>query len=88
MRTTVTLDPDVETLLRHAVRDSGVPFKQVLNDAVREGLRVRGAGGGASRAFRQRTFNLGKPRVDLTRANALADQLGDDALLSRMRARP
>lgn len=37
MRTTVTLDPDVETVLRQAVRRSGAPFKQVLNDAVREG---------------------------------------------------
>jgi hypothetical protein len=42
MRTTVTLDPDVERLLKAAAREKGAPFKQVLNDAVREGLRVQG----------------------------------------------
>jgi hypothetical protein len=37
-RTTVTLDPDVQVLLRDAMRKSGAPFKQVLNNAIREGL--------------------------------------------------
>ena len=43
MRTTVTLDPDVEALLRRAMRERGASFKQVLNDAVRDGpvARVR-----------------------------------------------
>ena len=39
MRTTVTLDPDVESLLRREVRRRGEPFKQVLNNAIRSGLR-------------------------------------------------
>jgi len=43
MRTTVTLDPDVEALLREAVRERGEPFKQVLNAAVRAGLEAAGA---------------------------------------------
>jgi hypothetical protein len=38
MRTTVTLDPDVERLLRQAVRRTGKSFKEVLNRAVREAL--------------------------------------------------
>ena len=35
MRTTVTLDSDVEHLLRQAVRERGVSFKKVLNDSRR-----------------------------------------------------
>ena len=38
--TTVTLDPDVESLLRREVRRRGEPFKQVLNNAICAGLRA------------------------------------------------
>ena len=58
VRTTVTLDADVERLLRAAVRERGVSFKQVLNESVRSGLlptRKRGA-----RRFVQRTYGLGE----------------------------
>jgi hypothetical protein len=39
MRTTVTLDPDVETLLREEMQQGNRSFKQTLNEAVRRGLR-------------------------------------------------
>jgi hypothetical protein len=42
MRTTVTLDADVEQLLRGAVERGRTSFKQVLNEAVRRGLRGEG----------------------------------------------
>ncbi len=38
MRTTVTLDPDVEELLRHATIESRLSFKEALNDGLRRGL--------------------------------------------------
>jgi hypothetical protein len=84
MRTTVTIDPDVEVLLRNAMRESGAPFKQVLNNAVRRGLS--GARAAPAEPFRQRTFDLGVPRVDLTQANAIAADLEDEALVARLRA--
>jgi hypothetical protein len=85
MRTTVTIDPDVEALLRKAMRERGEPFKQVLNGALREGLR--GAVQRPARRFRQRTFDLGKPLVDLTKALALAADLQDVEAVSRPRRR-
>ena len=39
MRTTVTLDPDTEHLLRTAMRERNLTFKAALNDAIRQGLR-------------------------------------------------
>jgi len=42
MRTTVTLDADVEQLLRAAAERGRTSFKQVLNEAVRRGLRGEG----------------------------------------------
>jgi hypothetical protein len=39
MRTTLTLDPDVAALLREALRRTGSPQKELVNDALRRGLR-------------------------------------------------
>lgn len=74
MRTTVTLDPDVQRLLEEAQARAKRPFKQVLNDAVRAGLgrpAVRAA------AFKQPVFSLGRAKVDLTKAASLAGDLDD-----------
>jgi len=85
MRTTVTLDADVEALLRKAIRERGEPFKQVLNAAIREGLT--GARRKASKPFRQPTFDLGEPLVDLTKALSLAAELEDAETLAKIQGR-
>jgi hypothetical protein len=82
MRTTVTLDPDVESLLRKEVRRCGKPFKQVLNDALRAGLRNAKR---YNEAFEPLTFDMGKPRADLTKAATLAAELEDEELIARYR---
>lgn len=41
MRTTVTLDPDVEDLLRKEMQERRKSFKRALNDAIRDGLKTR-----------------------------------------------
>lgn len=86
MRTTVTIDPDVEVLLRKAVRESGEPFKRVLNNAVRDGLLgAERKTDKAKKPYKQPTFNMGKPLVDLTKALALAGELEDQELIAKMR---
>jgi hypothetical protein len=82
MRTTVTLDPDVESMLRKEVQKRGEPFKQVLNNAIRAGLRSPKRRG---EAFEPLTFDMGKPRLDLTKAGALAAELEDEELIGRYR---
>jgi hypothetical protein len=80
VRTTVTLDPDVEKLLRNEVRRRGEPFKQILNNAIREGLKARRE---PPEPFRPLTFDMGTPKIDLTKALALASELEDEELLRR-----
>jgi predicted transcriptional regulator len=77
MRTTVTLDPDVEQLLKEAAYRSGRPFKATLNDAIRAGLRPQRAAAAAAPAWP--VYDMGEPLVDLTKAMALADELDDQA---------
>lgn len=85
MRTTVTLDPDVEALLRKAVRERGKPFKHVLNAAIRDGLTD--ARRKSAKPFKQRTFDMGRPLVDLTKALSLAAELEDSETLDKIRRR-
>lgn len=75
MRTTVTLDPDVEALVRQAMRERGLSFKQALNQTIRAGMA--NTSGAKAEPFRQRSFRLGRPRIDLTKALSLAGELDD-----------
>lgn len=82
MRTTVTLDPDTEQVVRARMVAQGINFKRALNDAIRDGA----AGRRRVEAFRTTTFDLGEPAVDLTHALRVATELEDEAILSRIRA--
>jgi len=52
----VTLDPDVELLLRRAMEERGLSFKQAVNEAIRAGL---GAPGRTARRTVFPTYDLG-----------------------------
>lgn len=80
MRTTVTLDPDTEQLIRRRMRERGQTFKQAINDAIREGAAAE-----RPQAFTTPTFAMGRPKVDLDRASQLAADLEDTELLRRVR---
>jgi len=56
MRTTVTLDPDVEALIRTVMKERGISFKEALNSAVRASLTQARRG---RRSFVQKSFSLG-----------------------------
>lgn len=80
VRTTVTLDPDTDALIRRRMRERGISFKQALNEAIRAG-----AGDNRKAPFRTATAALGVPVVNLDRALQLAADLEDDELVRRTR---
>jgi hypothetical protein len=81
MRTTVTLDPDVERLVRDVMRERGLSFKQALNEALRRGLAPQGR----PRRFVQRSFRMGEGReVRWDRALALAEAMEDEELSRKL----
>lgn len=82
MRTTVTLDPDVEHIVRRRMRERGVSFKQAINDAIRDGA-VPAAD---AAPFSTPTAAMGRSTVNLDRALQVAADLEDDELVRRMRA--
>jgi hypothetical protein len=82
MRTTITLDPDVEELVQREMHERRISFKQAVNDGLRSGLRTTMPG----EPFETPTFDLGTPRANLDRALALAGALEDEERLQRLAA--
>ncbi len=80
MRTTVTLDADVEDLIKRAMDERGLSFKQAVNEAIRAGLAPQRPT--ASTPFP--TYEMGAPLVDITKALRLAGELEDQELASRL----
>lgn len=78
MRTTVTLDADVEAIVRAAMRERGLSFKEALNDAVRRGLTSR------AEVFRGPSFAMGTPAVPLSKALSLAAEIEDEELVRKL----
>ena len=82
VRTTVTLDPDVEAKLKAIMRERAVSFKVALNDAVRAGLSGPAS---APRRYRMPTGELGvRPGVNLEKALRLAGELEDEEIIRKL----
>ena len=79
MRTTVTLDPDVERLLKNAMHRSRQSFKETLNRAIRAALGANPAQSARPPfAIAARPLGL-RAGVDPTSFNKLADDLEAEA---------
>jgi len=86
MRTTVTLDKDVERLVREAMHRSRNGFKQTLNAAIRAGLGQKTAPA-KRRPFVLNARPLGlRAGLDPAGFNKLADDLEVDAVQEKSRS--
>jgi hypothetical protein len=85
VRTTVTLDPDVQALLRLAMKERGLSFKDALNSAVRSGLIQRKP---ERRRFVQKSYRLGGDRnFRWDKALAVAAAMEDEELTRKLSLR-
>lgn len=80
MRTTVTLDPDVEAMVKKLMADRGLTFKEAVNSALRLALlspsdRVE---------FSFQTFDLGEPIVPLEHALRVASGIEDEEIIRKL----
>jgi hypothetical protein len=82
MRTTLTFEPNVDQLIRDAVYRTGKTFKQTVNDAIRAGLAPKVASKPPPFVFP--SANMGRERVDLTKALSLAAELDDAERLAQL----
>lgn len=64
MRTTLTLDDDVARLLERTRRARRIPLKQLVNEALREGLARLDAPRAARKRLRTKSVSLGRCLLD------------------------
>ena len=75
MRTTLTIDPDVEMLIQREMRRTERSMKAVVNDALRLGLGARGKPPRPPR-YKVEPHPFGfKAGIDTDRLNQLVDEL-------------
>jgi plasmid stability protein len=87
VRTTLTLDKDLDAALREEARRSGRPLERVVNEVLRAGLQARGSP--PARRYRLTPVALGGvlPGIDLSRALQVADALEDEAIAHKLELR-
>jgi len=81
MRTTVRIDDDLFRELKKRASTEGLTLSVLVNLALRQSLATEKR---PRRVFRQRTRDLGRPSFDVTRANAVAAALEDEAILGKL----
>ncbi len=79
MRTTLTLDKDVEKLLREAMHRGKCSFKDIVNNSIRAGLAPKRQGSKNAK-FKVKARPLGlMPGIDPAALNRMADELEAEA---------
>jgi hypothetical protein len=78
MRTTVTLTPQAESLVKRAMKENDRSFRDVVNDAIVEALTP------SANQARAETpvFDLGEPRVDIVHTGRVLAELDNEHFLS------
>lgn len=84
MRTTLTLQDDLARELREKAHREGVPFKEIVNRAIRAGLsqtdRPR-----KMKPYKCKAYSLGyPPRAEIDHALELADRLESEEIARKL----
>ena len=80
------LDDDLLSSLKERAEREDTSLTKLLNRALREWLNGSQSEVEAKkRAYREKTFNTGKPLVDLTKALQLSAELEDEAIIEKLR---
>ena len=81
VRTTLRLDDDLLIELKDRASREGLTLSELVNLALRRSLTSAKR---PRRLFRQKTRDLGRPSFDVTKANAVAAALEDEAILRKL----
>lgn len=83
MRTTITIDPDTEALLKEETARTGQSFKSVLNQSIRRALGKRSRPAVTVQPLFPAAFPAGLLETNM---NRLADALDDEETLRELQA--
>jgi hypothetical protein len=83
MRTTLTLDADVVSLIEEEVQRTSLPSKQVINEAIRKGLSSKLADGKSAPYVVTPLHAVLRPGFAPEGFNRLAGELEDASVLAK-----
>ena len=86
MRTTVAIDPELQTRVKDLARERGISFREALNDVLRRGLGHGSQPPPQRYEVPARPLGL-RPGIDLDKALALAAELEDDEIVRKLELR-
>lgn len=82
MRTTITLTPEADSVIKRLMRERNLSFKDAVNTAI---LQNADTSWDDAQQRITRTARLGKPRVAVEKALQLSGELENEALLEKMK---
>ena len=87
MRTTVQLDDDLMQDLKEQAPREGTSLARLVNRVLRHGMNALKQDSKPARPYRQKTFSMGQPKVNLDKALALAASLEDEEVCEELAQR-
>ncbi len=87
MRTRVQIDDDLLRALKDKAHREGSSLAKLVNRLLRCGLQAQERGRTTPRRHREKTFQMGVPKVNLDKALALAASLEDDEVREELTRR-
>lgn len=84
MRTTVRIDDDLLRDLKQRAQQNKTSLTKMINLILRRGVVNLGQGPPRKGPYREKTYSMGIPSVDLTKALALAAELEDEEVIKKM----
>ena len=87
MRSTVRIDDDLMTELRARARAERLSMTRLLNRVLRAGLAASSQPARERGRYEEMTVRMGRPRIEIDKALALAAKLDDEAVLCKMSSR-
>jgi hypothetical protein len=87
VRTTLDIAEDVLRELKGLARKSDRPVTEVANEVLRRGLAAMRGAPKKSRPYKEGPVDMGEPRVDLTKALALAAEIEDEEHIRKFQLR-
>jgi hypothetical protein len=82
MRTTVRIDDDLLQQIRDRAHRENTSVTKLLNETLRRGLSQKPQ---RPKPFKQKTYDMGPPLIDLTKALSLAFEMEDEETIRKMR---
>lgn len=87
MRTTVQIDDDLHRELKERAHSEGTSLARLVNRVLRQGMAAARQASKPDHPYREKTHSMGRPKVNLDKALALAAALEDEELIEKLTRR-